>query len=101
MHFYLVKGPAAIFLQCRWGNALDDKTRARERIEGVLALATQLIDELTAAQTEERLPSGQRLLLRFSDFVESGWGWVGQPDSWNAKGDFTLIDAIGAVQELA
>jgi hypothetical protein len=99
-HFYLVHGPAAMFLQCRWGNAFDDTVRARERMEGIFGLAGQLLEDLDSAQRTGCLTAGQRLVLRVSDFSRSGWGWAGQPQSWHEDGDFSLLEAIGAVNDL-
>lgn len=99
-HFYLLTASAAIFLQCRWGNALADANRERERIDGVFGLTGLLIASLTKARSAGRLGSGQRLLVRFSDFSGAGWGWAGQPDTWREDGDFTLLGALEAVESL-
>lgn len=99
-HFYLVDGPAAIFLQCRWGNAFGDAKRAKERIEGVFGLVRQLLSDLEKAVQEGKLPEGRRLLLRVSDTSHSGWGWSNQPQEWHDDGDLSLLCAISAVCDL-
>jgi hypothetical protein len=100
VHFYLVAGPIALFLQCRWGNVNDDPVRARERIEGVFGLATQLIQDVEQAEREGKLCKGQRLLIRFSDFVPSGWKWT-DDSVWHEDEDLTFLSAMGAVGELS
>ncbi|MGV3653300.1 MAG: hypothetical protein ACO1N5_03700, partial [Noviherbaspirillum sp.] len=99
-HVYLVHGPAALFLQCRWGNAYDDKNRARERIEGIFGLAGEVLAALEKAGHDGRLAAGRRLVLRHSDFSGSGWGWAGQPESWRNEGELSLLSALEAVAAL-
>jgi hypothetical protein len=100
MHFYLVAGPVAMFLQCRWDNVYDDQARAKERMEGVFGLAERLILDLEQAQREGRLAGGQRMLLCFSDFTPSGWGWQ-HGGEWHDDGELTFLSAIGAIEELS
>lgn len=99
-HFHVVNPKLALFLQCGWGNALEDAGRARERIDGAFGMARALLQSIDDAAQRGAWPSGQRLLLRMSDFYGSGWGWADDPDGWRNDGDLSLLSAISAVRRL-
>lgn len=90
----IVHGPMALFLQCRWGNAYDDAERARRRIQGVMGLATRLEQDLA-----KLAPTGDRLIVCFSDHFPSRWQWTREGGNWHQDGDFTLLAAIKNVQD--
>lgn len=101
LHFYIVRGPVAIFLQLKWGNVFDNVSDQLNRIEGAFSLANQLLERSSVAYAEGRFPPGQRMIVKVSDFSESGWHWAGQPDSLKTDGEFTLLAAITNVMELS
>ena len=76
MHYYLVYGPLAAFLQLSWANPFADIETSRRRVEGSLGLAESLIDCLNMAIETGKVPREQRLLVVESDFTPSRWGWI-------------------------
>ena len=87
LHFYLVQGPLALFLQHSWGNADSDPARDVETIARDYALADQIIRAVPKAASL-RLP--QRLVVYYSNLrMESRWAlWApGSEDPvWNYTG---------------
>lgn len=79
MHYYLVHGPLALFVQLPWGGAYVDEEAARAQIRRVLDWAAPLPARLAALQTAGRLDPGQKLLAVVSRFTRSGWAWVRTP----------------------
>lgn len=79
MHYYLVHGPLALFVQLPWGGAYVDEDAARARIRRVLEWAAPLPARLAALRDAGRLAAGRRLLVVVSRFTRAGWAWVDAP----------------------
>ena len=67
MHYYLVRGPLALFLQCAWGGAYMDRAKTTQALAHRLALAEQLIQAVEAARLTGRL------VVVYSDFYGARW----------------------------
>ncbi len=99
LHFHLVRGPLALFLQHAWGNADSDPVQDAEYIARDYALADQIIQ---AVQRTGSLRLPQRLVVYHSNLrLDSRWAWLG-PDSselvWNYPGfDQALTTALDLV----
>jgi hypothetical protein len=100
LHFHLVWGPLALFLQHAWGNADSDPVKDAETIARDYALADQII---RAAQQAESFRLPQRLVVYHSNLrLDSRWALL-TPDSgdlvWNYPGFgqalTTALDLIG------
>jgi hypothetical protein len=79
MHYYLVQGPLALFLQLSWGNAFEAPGAPRREIEGSLELAEYIVPEMEAAVSSGALPEHQRLIIVDSSLTLSRWAWA--PDT--------------------
>lgn len=99
LHLNLVQTGLAIFLQCRWGNAYDDAGSSRRRIEGVMSFVDMLLQRSAHAELMHVLPARERLIAAFADHYPSRWQWSSEGDEWNPDGDFTLLAALGALDE--
>lgn len=95
IHYYVVKGPIAVFIQLKYGNEQE----TRERIDGILYGVERMLKSVVE---DKKLPEGKRLLVIQSDFNASGWGWViGQPkeidrSTWHTEGSILQ----GAIEEI-
>ena len=76
LHYYLVFGPLALFIQRSHGNPFADRANSRRRINGALELAELLYRDVTQAGRAGKLPPDKRLVVVESDFSRSRWGWV-------------------------
>lgn len=104
LHYYLVQGPLALFIQLPWGGAYTDPDEARARVGEAFALAATLTAELAGAQAARALPGGVRLVVTDSQFVEPGCAWLKAPGAppvefWRPPGS-PLAQAVAAVQDL-
>lgn len=105
VHYYLVDGPLAVFLQVPWGGAYMDAARAATDFKEALAQTVRLRAGIGAAAV--RVPPGWRLLVVASGFSPAaGCGWVRPPDAgapghWRRTGDRPLTAALEAVDAVA
>ena len=101
LHYYLVCGPLAVFIQLNHANPFVDEAIGRRRIDGTLGLVERLFDALMRAERADRLPAGKRLVVVDSDFTSGGWGWVsaGEAPSLTTGGD-ALLGGLLAVKSL-
>ncbi|MBL8259285.1 MAG: hypothetical protein JNM60_05710 [Candidatus Competibacteraceae bacterium] len=104
LHYYLVQGPLALFVQLPWGGAYSDPAEAKQRIGDAFALAATLSAELTAAQSARALPASVRLVVTDSHFAEPGCAWLKAPGTppvevWQPPGS-PLRQAVAAAQDL-
>ena len=104
LHYYLVQGPLALFVQLPWGGAYIDPAEAKQRIGDAFALAATLTAELAVAQSARALPSGVRLVVTESQFAESGCAWLKAPGAppaefWQPPGS-PLAQAVAAARDL-
>jgi hypothetical protein len=100
VHAYFVEGPLAAFLQLRWANVYDDPYGTQTRVKGAFALTEKLLKEASSVDGQGGFKSGRRMMVKFSDFSGSGWGWANQADSWQETGDLTLLDALSTLRNL-
>lgn len=101
LHYYLVSGPLALFLQLSYGNPFADEATSRRRIDGALGLAEQLYRDIADAEKGGKFPSGQRLVVVESDFSSSRWGWVVNGDALVAENTaHALLDGLMSVRKL-
>lgn len=70
MHYYLVEGQLALFLQLAWGGAYGNHEEERATIAEQFAL----IPQLYAVAAESDLPEEYRLVVALSDLYGSRWG---------------------------
>ena len=102
LHYYLVCGPLALFVQRNHGNPFVGEELGRRRIEGTLGLSARLFDALCAAESGGRLPAGQRLVVVESDFSPSRWGWVRRGGALTLEEDVhALLCALSSVRKLS
>ena len=81
MHYYLVSGPLALFIQLPWGGAFTNAQAARDEIERVLGWASLLPARLAALNQRGRIPPGRKLLVVLSRFDQARWAWVQPPEA--------------------
>ncbi len=73
MHYYLVRGPLALFLQIGWGGAYMDKEMVASSMTARFAQAEELIQAMEVAQRKDCFRPGGRLVISISDFYGSSW----------------------------
>ena len=73
MHYSLVRGPLALFLQIGWGGAYMDKDKAARNMAARFAQAEELIQAVEAAQRKDCFRPEERLIISASDFYGSSW----------------------------
>lgn len=72
LHYYLVRGPLALFLQLAWGGAYGDDVRDRAHVRQCFSMADRLL-KATGAVPATPLVGSDRLLVVGSDFYGSEW----------------------------
>jgi hypothetical protein len=93
MHYYLVRGPLALFVQIDWGGAYTDDAIARAEI----LRAFRASEALVVAPRVAALAEGQRLLVVASDRALSRWGIVPRKPGEEALASLeTRPDALAA-----
>lgn len=99
MHYYLVRGPLALFLQCAWGGAYMDRAASTTALAARLTLAGQLIKAAEAACLAGRLILPKRLIVVYSDFYGARWQltYPGDEDGVWQEGPLTLEEALAAI----
>lgn len=75
IHYYLVRGPLAVFIQKNWGGAYTDVQRAEKDIATTFHIVEQLVDAVAAAQQRGVFPPEARLIVTDSSFYGSGWSY--------------------------
>jgi hypothetical protein len=73
MHYYLVRGPLALFLQIAWGGAYTDEEKAIGQISTRFAQANDLIQKVEEARQKGSFQPGERLIIVSSEFHDSYW----------------------------
>ena len=76
IHYYLVYGPLAIFIQIGWGGAYTDNEAAIREMSVRFTQAKELIQAVEAAPQAGRFQSGERLIISVSEFHDSFWMWT-------------------------
>ena len=71
IHYYLVYGPVALFIQSSWGTAYGDEEQQVANLKKRFAFAAQLLDKIEGKQDDFE-PGGQWLIV-ISDFYGSYW----------------------------
>ena len=93
MHYYLVEGQLALFLQMAWGGAYDDGEADRAAIAEQFALIPQLYNVVL----ESELPEDARLVVALSDMHGSRWAVLPEMLTKGevlAFGDWQTEDAV-------
>jgi hypothetical protein len=76
IHYYLVSGSLALFVQVGWGGALtepEDNARATIKLKRLMAESEQLQQAVEQATARGKLSAGQRLVVIVSTFYGSQW----------------------------
>lgn len=101
LHYYLVCGPLAVFVQRSHANPFVDAVKSRRRIEGALGLTEQIYRDLVMAESAGRIPAGKRLIVVDSDFSASRWGWCARGGGVTLEADANaLLCALFSVKAL-
>lgn len=102
MHYYLVRGPLALFVQSGWGGAYMDAEESARAIEARFGLARQLADAVDAVSKAGRFEPNERLIVSESDFYGGRWARVRVPVAdvaavaWN-QADEAMKAALAAL----
>jgi hypothetical protein len=101
LHYYVVEGPLALFIQLPWGGAYGDAEADRTAIATAFRWARGMQSGVRQARDDGKIPAGWRLLAVLSGFEASGWGWVPAPAGsnqiWHADGNVVLESARAVV----
>lgn len=96
MHYYIVKGNLALFLQLGYGGLSMDEKYENDRVNDYLGSLQLLFETIEEAQKNNLIEKNKRLLIVESDFMGSGWAWIqNQPgeltqDIWHSEGPIIL-----------
>lgn len=93
MHYYLVEGSLALFLQLAWGGAYSNSEAER----AIIAEQFGLIPQLYSMAHDSNLPTDARLVVALSDY--HGVRWAVLPDSMSKQefleyGDWQTDDIL-------
>lgn len=73
MHYYLVRGRLALFLQLAWSGAYENRAETTQVVSARLAQAEALSQTVEIAQHQSRFNPSERLIVVASDFYGSNW----------------------------
>lgn len=73
MHYYLVRGRLALFLQLAWNGAYENHAEATQVVSERFAQAEALSQAVETAQHQGRFDPTERLIVVASDFYGSSW----------------------------
>jgi hypothetical protein len=76
VHYYLVEGALALFVQLPWGGAYVDADEGRRTITAAFTWADKLQADVARARAQGLIPQGWRLLVVASQFAPAGWAFV-------------------------
>jgi hypothetical protein len=99
IHFYLVRGPLALFVQVGWGGAYmtsEDNEQAAQRLARILTDTKELIAAAESAAQQGKLATGERFIVVLSSFYGSQWLHQQSRDgeqSWNEGGETEVVRA--------
>lgn len=101
LHYYLVCGPLAAFVQLNHANPFADEALSLRRIDATLALLETLFKDITQAERDGRLPAGARLVVIESDFFSCRWGWAPKAGTMSlTEAPDALLSGLLAVKAL-
>lgn len=85
MHYYLVYGPIALFVQMSWGGAYTDNEKAAQRIVNVFKQAEEVVATAVALQSSGKLGTNDRITVILSNLYDQDrWRHSGAEDaSWH------------------
>lgn len=73
LHYYLVRGTLALFLQLGWGGVYSDDVRDREHIRQCFLMVGKLLKATGKTVPAKRMAGSDRLLVVGSDLYGSEW----------------------------
>lgn len=76
LHYYLVEGALALFVQLPWGGAYLEPDAARADITDIFDWAGRVQVLVRTARERGKLPDGWRLVVVASRFGRAGWCWM-------------------------
>nr|MDA8247574.1 hypothetical protein [Rhodospirillales bacterium] len=91
--YRLIRGPLAVYLRQRFGNAFDTEETGHALVNATMIAVEDLIVAADAAQQTGRIGPGQRLLVVVDDLEGSGWRVLGAPGSTWHEDEVPLIAA--------
>ena len=77
VHYYVVEGALALFIQLPWGGAYVDADEGGRTVTAAFTWAGKLQADVRRARQQGLIPEGWRLLVVASEFATAGWAWVG------------------------
>jgi len=95
MHYYLVYGPLALFLQVGWGGVYMDKAQSVNGMSQLFAEVSSILQLMDTPQKKHSTVarSEDRFIVMLSDFYGQRWR-LPKDNSWHEEGD-----ALAAVQD--
>lgn len=85
IHYYLVYGPLAFFLQVSWGGAYMNREKAQAAISSVFAKIEPIIKTALKVKVKDN-KSSSRFILSASSFYGSRWRQLGVDKEWCEEG---------------
>ncbi len=75
-HFYLVRGPLALFVQVPWGGAFAEAEAERTEVTQAFDWSGRLLARVTELQSTGRWPANRRLFVVETRLGHRRWGWA-------------------------
>lgn len=102
IHFYLVRGPLALFMQIPWGGVYTGTPVDAQQVRYHFEQAANLIATLDDAQSRGKLPLGEQFFVQIGAYTPARWGRKSQRYRWHTEEPpfFVLLDALDAADKL-
>lgn len=103
LHFYLVEGSIAFFLQSRWGDAIYDSETTRDKIIGGFEVMKFFYSVINEAKKSGKLAKDKQLVIIESDFLGRKWAWRTKGSKikdvdWKTE-EPTLVHALNSISK--
>jgi len=93
VHYFLVRGHLALFVQVEWGGAYSDREVTTRAVTDAFTRAWSLVEAVDAAGESGRFEAGERLIVVYSNLSEnSRWARVHVPTADPAAVDWQPAD---------
>jgi hypothetical protein len=90
MHYYLVRGCLALFIQTAWGGIYTNSDNASQILAYYFSQAAKLITLIEEKEELGKLARPQRLIVVVSDFIRSSWKLSEIPETSEEGWEYTL-----------
>jgi hypothetical protein len=88
MHYFLVSGPVALFVQKAWGGAYMDRAQGTRAVNETFTNAESFVEASEKARADGKISEDERIVVQVSDFYDNQWARLRSPAADSAAVDW-------------